>query len=64
MFTKHRWDVLNIQWHPMDDHPAITTALTAWTGDYWWSSKRYIYFIHKSATALAQETKRETSAAL
>jgi len=28
MFTKHRWNILNIQWHPIDDHPAITTALT------------------------------------
>jgi len=26
MFTKHRWDILNIQWYPVDDHPAITTA--------------------------------------
>jgi len=24
MFTKHRWSVLNIQWHPVDDHLAIT----------------------------------------
>jgi len=28
MFTKHRWNVFNIQWHPVDDHPAITTTLT------------------------------------
>jgi len=28
MFTKHRWNVLNIQWHPVDDHPAITNTLT------------------------------------
>jgi len=28
MFTKHLWNILNIQWHPVDDHPAITTTLT------------------------------------
>jgi len=26
MFTKHRWNVLNIQCHPIDNHPAITTT--------------------------------------
>jgi len=28
MFTKHRWNVLNIQWHPFNKHPAITITLT------------------------------------
>jgi len=28
MFTKHRWNILNIQWHPVDDHYAIMTTLT------------------------------------
>jgi len=28
MFTEHWWNVLNMQWHPVDDHLAITTTLT------------------------------------
>ena len=28
MFTKHRWHVLNTQWHPVDGHPTVTTTLT------------------------------------
>jgi len=28
MFTKHRWNILNIQCYPVDDHPAVTTTLT------------------------------------
>jgi len=28
MLTKHLWNFLNIQWHPVDDQPGITTALT------------------------------------
>jgi len=27
MFTKYRWNVLNITRHPVDDHSAITTTL-------------------------------------
>ena len=28
MFTKRRWNVLNIQWHPVDNPTAVMTTLT------------------------------------